>query len=177
MCATRLFGHSSCCFPHTQGSCSFPHTQGCRSSHTLLFSSQMVETKANRLTAHTPCALHTHAHKHRARLKHPYNGLLSTPTVLLPQAPAPCVSAQRTPHAGTHTHRAPTKHPSNGHSSLLTNTAGTGSLRVGAEFLATHYSGPKVIYIPKPTWPTHMKVFKNAGMQVRVYLRGCIALC
>jgi len=47
--------------------------------------------------------------------------------------------------------------------------SGTGSLRVGAEFLQNHYPGPKVVYIPKPSWPTHVKVFRNAGMQVQEY--------
>lgn len=46
--------------------------------------------------------------------------------------------------------------------------SGTGSLRVGAEFLATHYP-TKVVYIPKPSWPTHRSVFKNAGLQVQEY--------
>ncbi|KAK4391674.1 Aspartate aminotransferase, cytoplasmic [Sesamum angolense] len=41
--------------------------------------------------------------------------------------------------------------------------SGTGSLRVGAEFLARHYH-EKSIYIPQPTWGNHPKVFTLAGL-------------
>ncbi|BBN09054.1 aspartate aminotransferase, cytoplasmic [Marchantia polymorpha subsp. ruderalis] len=47
--------------------------------------------------------------------------------------------------------------------------SGTGSLRVGGEFLATHYSGPKVIYVPSPTWGNHLKIFPLAGLETRTY--------
>lgn len=50
-------------------------------------------------------------------------------------------------------------------------STGTGSLRVGAEFLASHYA-TKVVYIPKPSWPTHRSVFRNAGLQVRRTVSG-----
>ncbi|KAI5060900.1 hypothetical protein GOP47_0023405 [Adiantum capillus-veneris] len=46
--------------------------------------------------------------------------------------------------------------------------SGTGSLRVGAEFLAKHYS-QKTIYIPTPTWGNHTKVFSLGGLQVKNY--------
>lgn len=46
--------------------------------------------------------------------------------------------------------------------------SGTGSLRVGAEFLANHYS-QKTIYIPTPTWGNHTKVFSLGGLQVKNY--------
>ncbi|GAX81276.1 hypothetical protein CEUSTIGMA_g8708.t1 [Chlamydomonas eustigma] len=46
--------------------------------------------------------------------------------------------------------------------------SGTGSLRVGAEFLAAHYSY-KIVYIPDPSWPSHRTIFRNAGMEVRPY--------
>ncbi|KAH7277281.1 hypothetical protein KP509_39G043800 [Ceratopteris richardii] len=46
--------------------------------------------------------------------------------------------------------------------------SGTGSLRVGAEFLAKHYP-QKVIYIPTPTWGNHPKVFTLGGLQVKSY--------
>ncbi|KAE8735389.1 Aspartate aminotransferase [Hibiscus syriacus] len=36
--------------------------------------------------------------------------------------------------------------------------SGTGSLRVGAEFLAKHYN-ERTIYIPQPSWGNHLKVF------------------
>ncbi|PPD83157.1 hypothetical protein GOBAR_DD19926 [Gossypium barbadense] len=46
--------------------------------------------------------------------------------------------------------------------------SGTGSLRVGAEFLARHYH-QKTIYIPQPTWGNHPKVFTLAGLSVKTY--------
>ncbi|KAJ9520359.1 hypothetical protein QJQ45_030313, partial [Haematococcus lacustris] len=46
--------------------------------------------------------------------------------------------------------------------------SGTGSLRVGAELLATHYA-VKTVLIPRPTWPTHRAIFARAGMQVLEY--------
>lgn len=46
--------------------------------------------------------------------------------------------------------------------------SGTGSLRVGAEFLARHYH-QRVIYIPQPTWGNHPKVFILAGLSVKTY--------
>lgn len=46
--------------------------------------------------------------------------------------------------------------------------SGTGSLRVGAEFLAQHYN-VKTVYIPNPSWPTHRAIFTRAGMTVKEY--------
>ncbi|XP_057957379.1 aspartate aminotransferase, cytoplasmic-like [Malania oleifera] len=46
--------------------------------------------------------------------------------------------------------------------------SGTGSLRVGAEFLAKHYH-QHTIYIPQPTWGNHPKVFTLAGLSVKTY--------
>lgn len=46
--------------------------------------------------------------------------------------------------------------------------SGTGSLRVGAEFLARHYH-EHTIYIPLPTWGNHPKVFTLAGLSVKTY--------
>ncbi|XP_010532471.1 PREDICTED: aspartate aminotransferase 3, chloroplastic [Tarenaya hassleriana] len=46
--------------------------------------------------------------------------------------------------------------------------SGTGSLRVGAEFLAKHYH-EKTIYIPVPTWGNHPKIFALAGLSVKTY--------
>ncbi|MCO5610919.1 hypothetical protein L7F22_065163 [Adiantum nelumboides] len=46
--------------------------------------------------------------------------------------------------------------------------SGTGSLRVGAEFLSKHYP-QKTIYIPTPTWGNHTKVFSLGGLQVKNY--------
>ncbi|CAM9003892.1 unnamed protein product [Rhodiola kirilowii] len=46
--------------------------------------------------------------------------------------------------------------------------SGTGSLRVGAEFLASHHHQP-TIYIPAPTWGNHPKIFTVAGLSVKTY--------
>ncbi|KAK8602239.1 hypothetical protein V6N13_058113 [Hibiscus sabdariffa] len=46
--------------------------------------------------------------------------------------------------------------------------SGTGSLRVGAEFLAKHYH-ERTIYIPQPSWGNHLKVFTMAGLSVKTY--------
>ncbi|CAK9049709.1 Aspartate aminotransferase [Durusdinium trenchii] len=46
--------------------------------------------------------------------------------------------------------------------------SGTGALRVGAEFLNTHFPGTQV-YIPDPTWGNHFKIFGNAGLQTHKY--------
>jgi aspartate aminotransferase len=46
--------------------------------------------------------------------------------------------------------------------------SGTGSLRVGAEFLARHYR-ERSIYIPVPTWGNHPKIFTLAGLSVKTY--------
>jgi len=39
---------------------------------------------------------------------------------------------------------------------------------VGAEFLAQHYP-LKLVYVPDPTWGNHIKIFGNAGHQVKKY--------
>ncbi|GJM93060.1 hypothetical protein PR202_ga09584 [Eleusine coracana subsp. coracana] len=46
--------------------------------------------------------------------------------------------------------------------------SGTGSLRVGGEFLARHYH-EHTIYIPQPTWGNHVKVFTLSGLTVKTY--------
>ncbi|PON76515.1 Aspartate/other aminotransferase [Parasponia andersonii] len=46
--------------------------------------------------------------------------------------------------------------------------SGTGSLRVGGEFLARHYH-ERTIYIPQPTWGNHIKVFALSGLTVKTY--------
>ncbi|XP_019192642.1 PREDICTED: aspartate aminotransferase, cytoplasmic-like [Ipomoea nil] len=46
--------------------------------------------------------------------------------------------------------------------------SGTGSLRVGGEFLARHYH-EHTIYIPLPTWGNHPKVFTLSGLTVKTY--------
>ncbi|XP_047327976.1 aspartate aminotransferase, cytoplasmic-like [Impatiens glandulifera] len=46
--------------------------------------------------------------------------------------------------------------------------SGTGSLRVGAEFLARHYA-QRTIYVPVPTWGNHLKIFALGGLAVKTY--------
>lgn len=55
-----------------------------------------------------------------------------------------------------------------GRVAVVQSLSGTGSLRVGGEFLAAHYPH-KVIYLPTPTWANHNKIFPNAGLEVRKY--------
>jgi aspartate aminotransferase len=45
--------------------------------------------------------------------------------------------------------------------------SGTGSLRVGGEFIAKHV--PATIHVPKPTWVTHHAIFTNAGLKIKEY--------
>jgi len=47
--------------------------------------------------------------------------------------------------------------------------SGTGSLRVGANFLAKHFPGNKTVYLPKPSWGNHTPIFKHAGLEVGSY--------
>lgn len=46
--------------------------------------------------------------------------------------------------------------------------SGTGSVRVGAEYLGHHYP-VKVVYIPNPTWGNHINIFQLAGFTVKFY--------
>ena len=46
--------------------------------------------------------------------------------------------------------------------------SGTGSLRVGAEFLHT-YLNSSIVYFSKPTWGNHLSIFKKANFEVREY--------
>lgn len=39
---------------------------------------------------------------------------------------------------------------------------------MGAGFLAQHYP-QRLVYLPDPTWGNHMKIFSNAGHQVKRY--------
>lgn len=47
--------------------------------------------------------------------------------------------------------------------------SGTGSLRVGGEFLSSFYPGPKLVLIPTPSWANHKAIFKRCGMQTQEY--------
>ena len=37
--------------------------------------------------------------------------------------------------------------------------SGTGSLRVGADFLAKHFPGNKTVYLPKPSWGNYSDIY------------------
>jgi len=47
--------------------------------------------------------------------------------------------------------------------------SGTGSLRLGADFIARHFPSHRKIYLSKPSWSNHAPVFKAAGLQVGRY--------
>jgi len=47
--------------------------------------------------------------------------------------------------------------------------SGTGSLRIGANFLSRHHAGPKDVYLPKPSWGNHTPIMRDAGMQLKAY--------
>lgn len=47
--------------------------------------------------------------------------------------------------------------------------SGTGSLRVGAEFIARHYPLTKTVYLPSPTWGNHHKIFPSGCVPVKSY--------
>ncbi|PVF94522.1 putative aspartate aminotransferase mitochondrial precursor [Serendipita vermifera] len=47
--------------------------------------------------------------------------------------------------------------------------SGTGALRIGGAFLERHYPGPKVIYLPTPTWGNHIPIFRDSGLEVKRY--------
>ena len=46
--------------------------------------------------------------------------------------------------------------------------SGTGSLRVGAEFLARFWPA-KTIYVCQPTWGNHNKIFPSGGLNIQPY--------
>ncbi|XP_043276233.1 aspartate aminotransferase, mitochondrial isoform X2 [Venturia canescens] len=47
--------------------------------------------------------------------------------------------------------------------------SGTGSLCIGAFFLARFFPGSKDIYLPTPSWGNHTPLFKLAGLNVKSY--------
>ncbi|XP_006817148.1 aspartate aminotransferase, mitochondrial-like [Saccoglossus kowalevskii] len=47
--------------------------------------------------------------------------------------------------------------------------SGTGSLRIGANFLSKFYPGVKEVWLPKPSWGNHTPIFKHAGIEVKQY--------
>ncbi|KAL2076901.1 hypothetical protein ACEWY4_027502 [Coilia grayii] len=47
--------------------------------------------------------------------------------------------------------------------------SGTGSLRIGANFLSRFHTVARDVYLPKPTWGNHTPIFRDAGMQLKAY--------
>ncbi|XP_014676426.1 PREDICTED: aspartate aminotransferase, mitochondrial-like [Priapulus caudatus] len=57
----------------------------------------------------------------------------------------------------------------NGLNATVQCISGTGSLRIGAAFLAKYFPGTKLIHLPKPSWGNHTPIFKHAGLEVGSY--------
>ncbi|XP_045597804.1 aspartate aminotransferase, mitochondrial [Procambarus clarkii] len=47
--------------------------------------------------------------------------------------------------------------------------SGTGALRIGSTFLSKFFPGPKVVWLPAPTWGNHVPIFKHVNMEVQQY--------
>ncbi|XP_034222553.1 aspartate aminotransferase 3, chloroplastic-like isoform X2 [Prunus dulcis] len=47
--------------------------------------------------------------------------------------------------------------------------SGTGSLRIGAEFLAKHYPQHHTVYMSQPTYGNHPNLFSVAGLAIKTY--------
>ncbi|BFZ13091.1 hypothetical protein BsWGS_16130 [Bradybaena similaris] len=47
--------------------------------------------------------------------------------------------------------------------------AGTGALRIGANFFSRWYAKSKNVWLPTPTWGNHTPLFKHAGLNVNSY--------
>uniref|UniRef100_A0A672SGJ7 Aspartate aminotransferase n=1 Tax=Sinocyclocheilus grahami TaxID=75366 RepID=A0A672SGJ7_SINGR len=47
--------------------------------------------------------------------------------------------------------------------------SGTGSLRVGANFVSRFHNASRDVYLPKPSWGNHTPIFRDAGMQLKAY--------
>ncbi|KAI6077521.1 Aspartate aminotransferase [Aix galericulata] len=47
--------------------------------------------------------------------------------------------------------------------------SGTGSLRIGANFLQRFFKSSRDVYLPKPSWGNHTPIFRDAGLQLQAY--------
>ncbi|XP_030059457.1 aspartate aminotransferase, mitochondrial [Microcaecilia unicolor] len=47
--------------------------------------------------------------------------------------------------------------------------SGTGSLRIGGNFLQRFYKYSRDLYLPKPSWGNHTPIFRDAGLEVKGY--------
>lgn len=57
----------------------------------------------------------------------------------------------------------------NGLNVTVQGLSGTGSLTIGAFWLADFLQGPKEVHMPTPTWGNHIPLFKRAGFAVKQY--------
>lgn len=57
----------------------------------------------------------------------------------------------------------------NGLNATVQTLSGTGALSLAANFLKRFFPGPKVIYMPGPTWANHKTIFKMAGLETKTY--------
>ncbi|GAB4816612.1 hypothetical protein N2152v2_003658 [Parachlorella kessleri] len=56
-----------------------------------------------------------------------------------------------------------------GRSVTVQGLSGTGSLRVGFEFLSRFYPASKVVLVPNPSWANHKAICERSGLQVQLY--------
>lgn len=47
--------------------------------------------------------------------------------------------------------------------------SGTGSLRIGANFLSKYFHTNREVWLPTPSWGNHTPIFKHAGLDVKAY--------
>lgn len=47
--------------------------------------------------------------------------------------------------------------------------SGTGALCIGGGFLKKFLRGPKVIYVPDPTWGNHITIFEHQDLAIKTY--------
>uniref|UniRef100_A0AAY5EI47 Aspartate aminotransferase n=1 Tax=Electrophorus electricus TaxID=8005 RepID=A0AAY5EI47_ELEEL len=59
--------------------------------------------------------------------------------------------------------------PAHTQSITVQSISGTGSLRVGANFLSRFHTATRDVYLPKPSWGNHTPIFRDAGMQLKAY--------
>ncbi|XP_061100899.1 aspartate aminotransferase, mitochondrial [Conger conger] len=56
-----------------------------------------------------------------------------------------------------------------GRSVTVQTISGTGSLRVGGNFLSRFHTVARDVYLPKPSWGNHTPIFRDAGLQLKAY--------
>ncbi|XP_063053527.1 aspartate aminotransferase, mitochondrial [Engraulis encrasicolus] len=56
-----------------------------------------------------------------------------------------------------------------GRSITVQTISGTGSLRIGGNFLSRFHTAARDIYLPKPSWGNHTPIFRDAGLELKAY--------